>query len=118
MSNATSADEGATKRVLDHHLGAFAHGVEEILRDYDESSEVITPEKTFRGLSDIRGFFHGFLTGADPGFWPAFKINNMTISGEIAYLAWEAKPWVSLATDTLLVKNGKIAIQTFTSFST
>jgi hypothetical protein len=32
-------------------------------------------------------------------------------------MVWEAKPWVTLATDTLVVKDGKIAVQTFTAFS-
>jgi hypothetical protein len=117
MSNSSDHAEGATKQVLDHHLGAFAHGVDEILKDYDERSTIITPDKSFHGLEEIRGFFKAFLDGADPAFWQAFKITSQSIAGEIAYLAWEAKPWVSLATDTLFVRGGKIVVQTFTSFS-
>jgi hypothetical protein len=41
----------------------------------------------------------------------------MSTVGNVAYIAWEAKPWVTLATDTFFVKDGKIAVQTFTSFS-
>lgn len=107
----------ATKQILDHHLGAFAHGLDEILKDYDDNSALVTPDKTFRGRDEITGFFRAFLEGADPAFWPAFKITSMSTEGEVAYLAWEAKPWVTLATDTLFVKDGKIAVQTFTSFS-
>lgn len=107
----------ATKHVLDHHLGAFALGVEEILKDYDDRSVILTPEKTFRGRDEIAGFFKAFLDGADPAFWPAFKINCQSTAGEIAYLSWEAKPWVALATDTLHVQDGKIRVQTFTTFS-
>lgn len=107
----------STQSVLDHHLGAFAHGVDEILKDYDDGSTVITPEKTFKGRAEITGFFKAFLESADPKFWPAFKITSMSTAGEIAYLAWEARPFVTLATDTLYVKEGKIAVQTFTAFS-
>jgi hypothetical protein len=117
MSHSSEQAEGATKQVLDHHLGAFAHGLDEILKDYDDSSTLITPDKTFRGRGEITGFFKAFLDGADPAFWPAFKITSLSTAGEVAYLAWEAKPWVTLATDTLFVKDGKIAVQTFTSFS-
>lgn len=117
MSNLSEQAETATRQVLDHHLGAFAHGVEEILKDYDDSSALVTPDRTFRGRNEIAGFFKAFIDGADPAFWPAFKITSMSTVGSVAYLAWEAKPWVTLATDTLYVKDGRIAVQTFTSFS-
>ncbi len=117
MSNSPEQAEAVTKQVLDHHLGAFAHGVEEILKDYDDSSALITPDKTFRGREEITGFFKAFIDGADPALWPAFKITSMSTVGNVAYIAWEAKPWVTLATDTFFVKDGKIAVQTFTSFS-
>ena len=117
MSTSSVQTEAATKQVLEHHLGAFAHGVEEILKDYDDNSTLVTPDRTFRGRDDITGFFKAFVDGADPAFWPAFKITSMSTVGDVAYLAWEAKPWVTLATDTLVVKDGKIAVQTFTSFS-
>ncbi|MGF7136957.1 ketosteroid isomerase-like protein [Paraburkholderia sp. EB58] len=117
MSTSSVQTEAATKQVLEHHLGAFAHGVEEILKDYDDDSALVTPDKTFRGREEITGFFKAFVDGADPAFWPAFKITSMSTVGDVAYLAWEAKPWVTLATDTLVVKDGKIAVQTFTSFS-
>src|SRR5258708_17370615 len=117
MSNSSEKAEAATKQVLDHHLGAFAHGVEEILKDYDDSSALVTPDKTFRGREDITGFFKAFLDGADPAFWPAFKITSMTTVRDEAYLALEAQPRAALATDTLVVKDGKISVQTFTSLS-
>lgn len=118
MPQSSEQSESATKRVLDHHLGAFAHGVDEILKDYDDESTIVTPERMFRGQAEIAAFFKAFIESADPAFWAAFKINSMSTTGEIAYLAWEAKPWVTLATDTLYVKDGKISVQTFTSFPT
>lgn len=117
MSNAAAQADGVTKQVLEHHLGAFAKGLDEILKDYNDNSTLVTPDKTYVGVGEIAGFFKAFIDGADPEFWPAFKITSMSTVGEVAYLVWEAKPWVTLATDTLVVKNGKIAVQTFTSFS-
>jgi len=116
MSHSAQADD-VTKQVLEHHLGAFAKGLDEILKDYDDNSTLITPDKTYVGAAEIAGFFKAFLDNADSGFWSAFKISSMSTASEVAYLAWEAKPWVTLATDTLVVKNGKIAVQTFTSLS-
>jgi hypothetical protein len=117
MSASSQQSEETTKQVLDHHLGAFAKGIDEILKDYDDSYTLITPDKTFRGLGEIAGFFKAFLDGAAPEFWAAFKITSLRTTSEIAYLAWEAKPWVTLATDTLFVKNGRISVQTFTSLA-
>jgi hypothetical protein len=117
MTNASAQTDDATQQVFDHHLGAFAQGLDELLKDYDEGSTIITPDKTYRGSAEIRAFFKAFLESADPGFWSAFTITSKSTAGKVAYLAWEAKPWVTLATDTLVVNDGKIAVQTFTSFS-
>ncbi|CAN7657698.1 nuclear transport factor 2 family protein [Caballeronia sp. LjRoot34] len=117
MTDNVESTEDVTKQIFEHHLGAFAHGVDEILKDYDDGSTILTPGQTYRGLAEIRDFFQAFIDSADPAFWPAFKINSQSISGQIAYMAWEAKPWVTLATDTLFVEDGKIAVQTYTAFS-
>lgn len=116
MTDSSKATD-STNQVFDHHLGAFAQGLDELLKDYSNDSALVTPDKTFRGLDEIRRFFKAFIDGATPEFWAAFKVTSKSTEGEVGYLAWEAKPWVTLATDTLFVKNGKIAVQTFTSFS-
>ncbi|WP_109478694.1 nuclear transport factor 2 family protein [Paraburkholderia sp. C35] len=113
---ASTAQADATTEVFDHHLSAFAKGIDELMKDYDDGSVIVTPEKSHRGVAEIRAFFQAFLDGAEPAFWEAFKVTSKSTEGEIAYLAWEAKPFVPLATDTLFVKNGKIAVQTFTAF--
>jgi hypothetical protein len=105
----------ATRQVLDHHLGAFAKGLDAIMADYTAGSAILTHDKQYRGLAEIRGFFDGFLKGVKPGFWEAFKINAQTIDRDVAYLVWEAKPFVNLATDTLVVRDRKIVVQTFTA---
>jgi hypothetical protein len=35
--------------------------------------------------------------------------------GELAYILWRAEPWVPFATDTFVVRNGKILVQTVTA---
>ncbi|OAK61417.1 hypothetical protein A3K87_21045 [Variovorax paradoxus] len=110
-----SAATRTTKAVLDHHLGAFAKGLDELMKDYSASSFILTHDKQYRGQAEIRGFFDGFLKSVKPGFWEAFKINAQAIHADVAYLLWEAKPFVNIATDTLVVRGGKIAVQTFTA---
>lgn len=110
-----SAATQTTKTVLDHHLGAFAKGLDEIMKDYSVSSVILTHDKQYRGATEIRGFFDSFLKSVKPGFWEAFKVNARAIEGEVAYLVWEAKPFVNQATDTLVIRKGKIAVQTFTA---
>lgn len=118
MSDDAAAGEqafSATQKVLEHHLGAFAKGLDELMRDYSTTSVILTHDKQYRGVAEIRGFFDGFLKSVQPGFWAAFKINAQAIDRDVAYLVWEAKPFVNIATDTLVIRRGKIAVQTFTA---
>jgi hypothetical protein len=113
-----SADDTATgtQAVFDHHLGAFAQGIDAILSDYTENSVVVTPEANHRGLTQIRTFFQAFLDSTTPEFWKQFKVMSRSVEGEIAYLVWSSQPAVPMATDTLLVRDKKILVQTFTPF--
>lgn len=109
------AAQRSTQAVLDHHLGAFAKGLDELMKDYAASSVILTHDKQHRGTAAIRSFFDGFLASVKPGFWEAFKIQAQAVDGDVAYLVWAAKPFVHQATDTLVVRKGKIAVQTFTA---
>ncbi len=35
--------------------------------------------------------------------------------GDVAYIVWEARPWFGFATDTFVVRDGKILFQTFSA---
>lgn len=113
--NNTKVISSDTQSVLDHHLNAFSQGIEELMRDYDDRSIIITPDETLRGLKEIRRFFQDFLDNADPDFWTALSMKKIAVEGEIAYIAWVALPYVTIATDTLLIRDGVIITQTFTS---
>jgi len=113
----TATKAASTQQVFDHHLQSFALGLDALLSNYTDESVIQLPDKTLRGLSAIRQFFADFLASIQPGFWEAFSIQRQTVEGDIAYLVWSAKPFVVMATDTLYVRNGKIAVQTFTPFS-
>ena len=107
----------STQEVLESHLDAFALGLDALVADYTEQSSIVLQSGTITGLAGIRSFFEEFLKSIRPGFWEAFKIQRQAVRGEVAYLAWEARPFIAMATDTLLVRDGKIHIQTFTALA-
>lgn len=111
----SAATATSTSQVLEHHLGAFAQGLDALMADYAKNSVILSRDKQYRGPAEIRAFFDAFLKGVKPGFWEAFKITDRAIDRDVAYLVWEARPFVTLATDTLVVRGGKIQVQTFTA---
>ncbi|TLU74000.1 nuclear transport factor 2 family protein [Lichenicoccus roseus] len=100
--------------VLDHHLGAFAEGVDAVLSDYTPDAVLITPEATYHGATAIWRFFDQFIARGTPAFWSAFTIERREVVGDVAYITWSAHPAVTLATDTFVVVAGKIVVQTYT----
>jgi hypothetical protein len=107
----------STQQVLEHHLQAFGEGVDSIVSDYDEHASIITPQGTFRGLTEIRAFLSAFVAGIPKGFDDAFKLTKMEVIDEVAYIEWEANPWSPMGTDTFIVRDGKILCQTFATYS-
>ncbi len=105
-----------TEAVLVHHLQAFGAGdVDEILKDYTEDSVLILPDATVRGFDGLRQAFTKFVTEILPAGSP-FEMKKQEIVGDIAYIFWaasSAKYDVPLGTDTFVVKDGKIVVQTF-----
>lgn len=107
----------STQEVFEHHLHAFSQGLDALVSDYTEQSCIVLQNGSLHGISAIRQFFEGFLQGLPPGFWQAFEIQRQDVHADVAYLVWSAKPFVALATDTLLVRDGRIQVQTFTSLA-
>lgn len=101
--------------MLQSHLQAAGVGVDAVMKDYSDASVLITHDATFRGLAEIRGFFSSLLNGPSRGFIAAFKMHRQEVVGEVAYILWEARPWFPFATDTFVVRNGKILFQTFSA---
>lgn len=106
-----------TGQVLNHHLQALGGGkLDEILEDYVEESVLITPDATIKGREGIRAVFERFLLGLfKPGTYE-FALDTRRVEGDTAYIIWHAKcasADIVFATDTFIVKGGKIAVQTF-----
>lgn len=103
-----------TNAVLDNHLTAAQRGdIDAVLSDFSEDSVLYLPQGPLRGLAELREFYKAFLTKPPSGFPKTFELLRRDVEGEVAYIVWKAEPGVRLATDTFLVRDRKIAIQTF-----
>ncbi len=108
-----------TKEVLDHHLEAFMAGdVEEVLKDFTDESVLLTVKGPLRGVDALRPALTDFLTGLfAPGTY-TLEIDRVEIAGDVAYMVWHADcaaARIPLGTDTFVVRDGKIAVQTFSA---
>lgn len=107
----------STEAVLNHHLEAFSAGdVDEAMKDYTEDSVLIMPDVTLKGLDGIRAAFSELFSGLfKPGTYE-FTMGRAEVVGEVAYIVWNTVNQgadVTLGTDTFVVRDGKIAVQTF-----
>lgn len=112
--------KGATEKtlaVLAHHMQAIGEGdLDAILADYAEESTLFTPDGPLRGLEAVRAFFAGMMETLPPGFMEAFEMLRQDGDGEVAYIVWRAGDFAPLGTDTFIVRDGKIVVQTFASY--
>ena len=105
-----------TNDVLTHHLDCFGKGdLDGIMADYTAASRLFTPNGVLRGTGSIRELFVMLLAEfSKPGM--SFEMLRQDIDGDTAYIVWKAETAENryeLATDTFVVKDGKIATQTF-----
>lgn len=111
-----SINENTTKRVLDHHWEAFIqNNLDEVMADYTEEAVLITPDATFKGLAQIRKNFEDAYKKF-PKDKTVFQLNKQVIDRDVAYILWQAKTPtfnLSYATDTFIIRNGKIIRQTY-----
>ena len=110
----------STETVLNHHLEGFSNGdVDAVMEDFTEGSVLILPDTTLTDLASIRAAFTEFFGGLfKPGTYELI-LDRMEISGDVAYIVWHSTNQgmdIKLGTDTLVVRNGKIAVQTFAAF--
>ena len=106
----------STREVLDHHLACFAAGnVEDTLSDYTERSVLLTPDGALRGVDDIRSFFAAaYAEFGQPGTRMAMR--QLLVEGDCAFIVWDAETSANAyesATDTFVVRDGRIAVHTF-----
>lgn len=106
-----------TEATVAHHLEAMMSGdIDAVLSDYAEESILYTPNGPVRGLQELRSEFEAFLGSLPPGMVEALEIVKKDAEGEVAYILWKAEPFAPLGTDTFIVRDGKIVVQTFAAY--
>jgi ketosteroid isomerase-like protein len=104
---------------LDRHLKSFAeHDLDGILGDYAPEAVMFLPTGPLHGADEMRPLFESLISEfAKPG--ASFAMQRRSIDGEHAYIVWTAETAdhsYELATDTFVVRNGKIVAQSFAAF--
>ena len=105
-----------TTDVLNQHLKAFGDkDLEGVVADYSAEAVFFVPGRLLRGPHSIKPFFGALLSEfAKPG--ASFSMRQQAIDGEYAYILWSAETAdnsYEAATDTFVVRNGKIVAQSF-----
>jgi ketosteroid isomerase-like protein len=105
----------STETVLNDHLEMFGEqDLDGIVADYADDAVVITNDETYRGTAEIRGLFEEFFRefSADD---VSFSLERQTVEDDVAYIIWEAETpenEYEFATDTFVVRDGEIVVQT------
>ncbi|EEF60040.1 nuclear transport factor 2 family protein [Pedosphaera parvula] len=106
-----------TKDILNHHLQSFDKGdLQGVLSDYAPGAILFTPDGPLKGADAIKPFFQALIAEfAKPG--ATFNMKQQFVEGEYAYILWTAGTAdnvYELATDTFVMRDGKIVAQSFT----
>lgn len=103
-----------TSEILTHHLTAFGNNdLDEIMKDYTEESELLTPDGPLTGLPAIRQFFADYFVTVPTG--STFEMKKLTVTGNVAFIVWSSNSNVAnipLGTDTFFMAEGKIRFHT------
>jgi len=106
----------ATQDVLENHLKCFGEGdLEGILSDYARGAVLFTPNGPLKGVDSIRPLFEQLIAEfGKPG--ATFSMKLQSVEGDYAYILWAAETAdnvYEMATDTFVVRDGKIIAQSF-----
>ena len=106
----------STVEVLEHHIKYLAEGnLEEVLLDYNEDSFIINMGGVVNGMDAIRAFFKNSIENVlPPDTAQSFSVRH--VNGALAYIIWEAESQfcrIPFGTDTFVVKDGHIVMQSF-----
>lgn len=107
---------GTTESVLNHHLETFGEqDLEGIMEDYADDAILITQTEVLRGHEEIRGLFDDLFTEfSDPT--ATLSLDEQTVEEDYAYIVWHAETpenEYEFATDTFVIRDGEIIVQTF-----
>jgi ketosteroid isomerase-like protein len=97
-----------TRDVVTHHLAVLGGGdLEAIMSDYADDAVMVTNlGGVTRGADALRAVFGGIPAGMFDGF----AILAEHYDGEVGYVTWST-PSIAFGTDTFVVHDGRITVQ-------
>ena len=115
------APVASTETVLERHLQCFmSRDLEGILADYSPDAILFTQAGLVRGKEALATAFKGFFAEfAKPT--SHLDLHVRSVEGEYAYIVWSAETAdnvYELATDTFVIRDGRIVAQTFAAKTT
>jgi len=105
-----------TTDVVNQHLRAFGeHDLDGVLADYSSDAVLFIPTGPLRGAAAIKPFFQALVSEfSKPG--ATFSMRQQYADGDYAYILWSAETadnTYEAATDTFIVRDGRIVAQSF-----
>jgi ketosteroid isomerase-like protein len=105
-----------TNDVVNQHMKAFSErDLDGVLADYSPDAVLFVPGGPLRGIAAIKPFFQAFVAEfSKPG--ATFSMRQQYADGGYAYILWSAETAdnsYEAATDTFVVREGKIVAQSF-----
>jgi ketosteroid isomerase-like protein len=105
-----------TSDVVNQHMKSFyQRDLDGVVADYASDAVLFIPGGPLKGTAAIKPFFQTFLSEfSKPG--AKFSMQQQYADGDYAYILWNAETadnTYESATDTFIVRNGKIVAQSF-----
>jgi ketosteroid isomerase-like protein len=118
VANLGAPTMAMTRAILDRHLAAFfSYDLKGVMADYDKDIVFFTAEGPLIGVDAVQPLFEKLIGEfRQPG--ARFTIQQFFVEGDHGYLLWTAETTANvyeMATDTFVVRNGRIAAQSFTA---
>jgi len=102
-----------TEEILNHHLSAFVEtDLDEIMKDYTDRSELLTPQGPVTGLNAIRSWFEEIFKAFPKS--SSLDLKQTIIRDNVAYIVWSGESSfvnIPLGVDTFIMENDKILYQ-------
>ena len=106
----------STENVWKHHIQAWeTRSVNEIASDYSEDSVLVLNNQVFQGRDQISHVFTQLFRIFDGG---SNRIDTPMLFDRFVYITWHFTPTNKeefFGTDTFVIENGKIVLQTIAS---
>ena len=110
IPDATERTEAALKR---HAAAIMAGDADSVMRNFADDAVVYTSEGPLRGQDVIRADIESFVNNTPRGMRDNFQVVHRDIDGDVACITWKAEPFVLMSTETFVVTDDKIRVQTY-----